>query len=219
MPRPLTKDQRRLAFSLLHWFGAAGERQSAAAIAAKLPLIDQRTPRTKEIVASTMEDLVVHGWAVPAADPRGGAGWVLSVAGAALLARVAQPLHDGRLGLAERVVRPAQCIGDGALADLQPKQLGHRPGEAIVADSVLMMQIGQHRHDRRAKRRTGRHRVGRRGAHPPPTGWTALTEEAHPRNHWPDRRQVDVIVGMAQPLSFCAHRGAAAGVGVRMSTT
>jgi hypothetical protein len=90
MPRPLTQARRKLATSLRHWFGGAGERQSAADIAAKLPTLQQRTPRTKEIVARTMEDLVVHGWAVPAPGPRGGAGWVLSDAGAALLARVAE---------------------------------------------------------------------------------------------------------------------------------
>ncbi|PWC89815.1 hypothetical protein TSH100_04030 [Azospirillum sp. TSH100] len=90
MPRRLTRERRKLATSLAYWFGAAGERQSAADIAAKLPARDQRTPRTKEIVAGKMWGYVAHGWAVPAPGPRGGAGWVLSEAGAALLARVAE---------------------------------------------------------------------------------------------------------------------------------
>lgn len=88
MPRPLTRADRQLAGTLQRYLGdVAGVRRSAADIAAQLPTLDQRTPRTKEIVREKATAWVAAGVAVEAPGPRGGQGWALSPVGADLIRR------------------------------------------------------------------------------------------------------------------------------------
>jgi len=88
MPRPLTKADRALAATLARYLGSeAGVRRSAADVARELAPIDQRTPRTKDLVAGKAAEWVARGLAVSALGPRGGQGWALTEAGADLIAR------------------------------------------------------------------------------------------------------------------------------------
>src|SRR5271170_2916940 len=74
---------------------------------------------------------------------------------------------------------------------------------------MMVVQIGQHRHDRGAKRRTGRHGGGRNAAQPAPTAGAAPAKNLHPDSHRPERRQLDMIIGLAQRLATGADRRAA----------
>ena len=80
---------------------------------------------------------------------------------------------------------------------------------------MVMMQVGQHGHDRRPERRAGRHGSRGRAPHTPPTARAAVAEDPHPGDHRPQRRQVDMVVGVAQRLSFGIDRRAAVRTGLR----
>jgi hypothetical protein len=116
------------------------------------------------------------------------------------------PLLDRRSAPAQRPLGPAQRVGDGALADRQAEQVRHEARQALVADGVVVVQVGQHRHDRRAERGTGRHARRRGATDPPSAARAASAEDPHPGHRRPDRRQVDMVVGVANRLPLLGHR-------------
>src|SRR5277367_348806 len=74
---------------------------------------------------------------------------------------------------------------------------------------MMVVQIGQHRYDRGTERRTRRHGGRRNTAQPAPAAGAAPTKNPHPDNHRPERRQLDMIIGLAQRLAIGADRRAA----------
>jgi hypothetical protein len=131
---------------------------------------------------------------------------------------------DRLLGLRERLARPAQRVGDRSFADRQPEQLAHQPGQPVVSDRAVMMQIGQHRLDRGAALRQAQPFDGLRSE---PSGMSAggtpRTRRRQQGQHRPKirtrvttgrpfdklrRRQVDVVISLPQPLARTVQGGA-----------
>lgn len=74
------------AQGLIRYLGsAAGVRVSASDVARELPTLDRRTPRTKELVQTMMDEFTAAGLAEEALGPRGGKGWALTPKGQALI--------------------------------------------------------------------------------------------------------------------------------------
>ncbi|WP_372395355.1 hypothetical protein ABMY26_07280 (plasmid) [Azospirillum sp. HJ39] len=88
MPKRLTRADYLSGVELERYLGReVGVRRSAADIAAQLPTLDQRTPQTQTLVRKMATRWIASGLAIEAPGPRGGAGWALSPAGAALIAQ------------------------------------------------------------------------------------------------------------------------------------
>jgi hypothetical protein len=108
---------------------------------------------------------------------------------------------DGGTGLIQIALHPAKGIGDGALRDGDAKQFPQHPRQTLKADMVAVVEIQQQRPNARPERRPRRHPLRGRGPVTSPAAAAATAEQFDPRHYRADRRQLDVIIAMAAPLT------------------
>jgi hypothetical protein len=126
--------------------------------------------------------------------------------------RIRESGLDPAAQLVEWLGHPAEGIGDGALGDRHPEQLGQKPAQPFEADMVGVVQIEQKRMNVRAERRPCRHAIGRLRLEPPAA---TATEQLDPDDLGGQERNVDAVVAMPADLPLSRDIAAAMPAGRR----
>ena len=113
-----------------------------------------------------------------------------------------QRIGDGAGGSGHALAHAPEDIGDGPLGDRQAKQLRGDPRQALEADMMAMMKVGQQRPNARAKGCSGLHSGRRYGAVASATSPAATTEQFHPCHNRLDGRQVDMVISVPANLGL-----------------
>ncbi len=93
-----------------------------------------------------------------------------------------------------------QHVGDRTFAEGDPEHFLHQPDQPLETDRLGDMEVQDQRHDAGAKGRTRRHPLGGRCAECAAAARAYPAMAVNPRHHRPDRRQLDVIIGMKARL-------------------
>ena len=107
---------------------------------------------------------------------------------------------DRRTGRVEGRTHAAERVGDGALGDGQSEQLLQHPRQALEADMMAVVQVGQQGADAGPERGARRHAGRRIGPVAPPAPPAAAAKQLDPGHHPADLRHLDVVVAMPAPL-------------------
>ena len=105
-------------------------------------------------------------------------------------------IGDGRGGPRQGSFGPRQHVAQGTLADREAEHLAHQPGQPLKADRLRHVQMHHQGHDPGSEGAAGRQPLGRRRAEAAATARAGAAMPMHAGHDGPDRRQIDVVVGV-----------------------
>ena len=141
-------------------------------------------------VVAVMED---PGPPVPLADPHAGLVRLQHAAGEQAGADQARLAGEGVAAVVEHV-------DQRAFADLEPEQVGHQPRQPLERDGMGEAQVDDKGPQVRPERRAWRHVVRRLRLELPGATRAGSTKQRNARHVGPDRRDLDMVIGVTGDL-------------------